>query len=168
MKTILFLRHGKSDWNARFGRDHERPINERGRTDARRMGRFLAEIECLPDRILSSSAVRARTTLEYAREEGDWEEISTEITSALYEASPADVLALVQEQEDTFERLLLVGHEPTWSTMVGKLVGEAGVRITTATVARVDFRVGQWKQVAFGSGELQWLVTPKLLRDHAE
>lgn len=164
MKTLIFFRHGKSDWNAAFERDHDRPINKRGRTDAKRMGRFLAEIDFLPDRIVSSSAVRARTTMEHASEEGGWGDVPTEITDRLYEASPAQVLDVIRAQDEDCRRLLLVGHEPTWSTVVGRLIGEAGVRVSTATMVRVDVRGPRWSDVDFGRGELRWLVPPKLLR----
>lgn len=164
MKSLLFLRHAKSDWNASFGHDHERPINKRGRGDARRIGRFLAEIDYFPDRILSSSAVRARTTLEHAVEEGGWGEIDTKITDELYEASILDVLELIRIQNDACSRLLLVGHEPTWSTMVARLIGSAHVRVSTATLARVDVKVPRWADVDFERGELRWLVPAKLLR----
>ena len=168
MKTLIFFRHGKSDWNAAFEHDHDRPINKRGRTDAKRMGRFLAEINFLPDRIISSSAVRARTTMDQAREEGGWGHIPTEVTNRLYEASPEQVLDVIRAQEEDYSRLLLVGHEPTWSTMVGRLVGEAGVRVATGTMVRVDVRAPRWSDVGFGRGELRWLVPPKLLRNTAE
>ena len=71
MKTLIFFRHGKSDWNAGVGEDYLRPVNKRGKKDARRMGRFLAEIGGVPDRIISSTAIRARTTMEIAREAGE-------------------------------------------------------------------------------------------------
>ena len=164
MKSIVFFRHAKSDWNAAFDSDHGRPINKRGHRDARRMGRFLAEIDFLPDRIVSSTARRARTTLERAVEEGSWGEISTDLSDALYDASLPDVIDVIQNQSEQFSRLLLVGHEPTWSSMVGRLVGNGSVRISTATMARVDLSVPTWKHVDFGRGELRWLVPPKLLR----
>ena len=164
MKSIIFFRHAKSDWNASFGSDHERPINKRGHKDARRMGRFLADIDFLPDRIVSSTAVRARTTLEEAAEEGSWGDISTELTDALYEASLPDVIHVIQHQPEEYGRLLLVGHEPTWSSMVGRLTGNANVKVSTATMARVDVNVPTWHHVEFGRAVLRWLVPPKLLR----
>lgn len=163
MKTIIFFRHAKSDWEAGFQRDHERPINKRGRRDARRMGRFLAGLDFLPDRIVSSTAVRARTTLEHAVEEGSWADISTELTDELYEATPATVLEVIRAQDDQFSRLLLVGHEPTWSTLAGRLIGSGNVRVTTATMVRVDVGVSRWADVDVDIGELRWLVPPKLL-----
>jgi phosphohistidine phosphatase len=164
MKTLLFFRHAKSDWNAAFGHDHERPINKRGRRDARIMGRFLSEIGDLPDRIVTSSAVRACSTLELAMDEGEWGDIPVEKTDRLYEASEDDVLHVIREQPDACDCLMLVGHEPTWSSMLGRLSGKANVRVSTATMARIDFDVPSWKAVAFGRGQFCWLVPPKLHR----
>jgi phosphohistidine phosphatase len=163
MKTVIFFRHGKSDWNSAFGHDHERPLNKRGRKAARRMGRFLDRIEQLPDRIISSSATRARMTFEQAAQKGDWGDIPVEITDDLYEASPADVLSVIQSISDGSERILLVGHEPTFSDTVGRLIGSANVRMPTAAMACIEIEVDHWPDVGFGSGQLRWLVGPKLL-----
>ena len=42
MKRLLVFRHGKSDWDADYGVDFERPLALRGQKAARTMGRFLA------------------------------------------------------------------------------------------------------------------------------
>ena len=63
MKILLILRHAKSSWDHPGLRDHDRPLNPRGRRDAPRMGRFLVERDLVPERIVSSTAVRARTTV---------------------------------------------------------------------------------------------------------
>ena len=163
-KSVIFFRHGKSDWNAAFGSDHERPINQRGHRDSLRMGRFLADAENVPDRVVTSSALRARQTLERAVEGGKWGEVSTRVTDDLYEASPEAVLSVIRMQDNTLERLLLVGHEPTWSSMISLFIGGGAVKVSTATMARIDFMVPRWKDVAFGRGTLRWFVPPKLLR----
>lgn len=162
-RSLIIFRHGKSDWDAAFGSDHERPINKRGRRDSERMGRFLADVGDVPDRIVTSSALRARETLEHAVRGGDWGDVSTLVTDDLYEATPAAVLAIIQSQEDAVRRLLLVGHEPTWSHLVGLFVGGASVKMSTATMARIDFQVPMWSAVAFGQGTLRWIVPPKSL-----
>ncbi len=165
MKTLLLFRHAKSDWSAAYGSDHERPINERGRNDARLMGRFLAKINTLPDKVIVSSAVRARSTLELAMEAGEWDHPPVEITERLYEATTDDVLEVIQSQNGKFNRLLLVGHEPTWSSAIGRFIGHGRVRVSTAAMARIDFAAPSWDNITFGGkGELRWLVSPKLLR----
>ena len=72
MKSVLFLRHGKSDWDAPFDHDHERPLAKRGRKAARLVGQYLAHIDFVPDGIVSSTALRARDTVALASESGSW------------------------------------------------------------------------------------------------
>ena len=62
MKTLLILRHAKSSWNYTDLSDYDRPLNARGKQDAPRMGEHLREQGLIPDRILTSSAKRAKKT----------------------------------------------------------------------------------------------------------
>ena len=67
MKKIYILRHAKSSWKDEGLPDHDRPLNKRGKRDAPRMGRLLAEEGLVPDLIVSSTAKRAhKTTTEVA------------------------------------------------------------------------------------------------------
>lgn len=162
MKTLLFLRHGKSDWDADFEDDHERPLNKRGRKAAKRMGRFLAESGTLPDRVVTSTAVRAQSTVDLFLEAGGIE-APVRATRALYLAGPNDLLREIRAEEDAADVLLLVGHQPGWGETVGRMIGEAAVHFPTAALARVDVDVESWTEMAFGRGELVWLVPPKAL-----
>jgi phosphohistidine phosphatase len=65
--------------------------------------------------------------------------------------------------DSSIDRVLLAGHEPNWSLLLGGLVGGATVKFPTAAMARVDMDVTSWSKVEFGGGSLIWLVTPKLL-----
>ncbi len=163
MKTLLFLRHGKSDWDADYQHDHDRPLAKRGVKAARKMGRFMAGAGLVPGAAVTSSAVRARRTLEVAREAGGWTEVPVRVTDDLYDVFPGDVLEVVRREPEATEVLLLVGHEPTWSETISALIGGGQVRYPTAALARVDLDVGAWQNVAFGLGQLQLLLPPKLL-----
>ena len=68
----------------------------------------------------------------------------------------------LRETEERFESLLIVGHEPFCSRVVGELCGGASVRFKPACIARVDLAVRDWSDVAHDRGELRWLVTPKM------
>lgn len=162
VKQLIVFRHGKSDWDAGSGSDHERPLNKRGRESAERMGRFLARVDQRPERVLTSSAVRARVTIELAAAAGDWK-CPVVVTDALYGASPASVLGLVSECDDAIERLLLAGHEPTWSDLVANLTDGTPPVFPTAAMACLHFRAREWQDVTSGLGQMAWLVTPKLL-----
>jgi phosphohistidine phosphatase len=162
LKHLYLLRHGKSDWGADHEGDHERPLAKRGRRAAEVVGRFLADLEQVPDEVLSSSAVRARTTAELSATAGGWK-TPIRVLPELYEATPDTLLAEIRRQGEKHSRLLLVGHEPVWSETAGLLVGRAQIKMVTATLARIDFGVDRWSEVDFGRGLLCWLVTPKLL-----
>jgi phosphohistidine phosphatase len=161
MKSLILLRHGKSDWEAGDGRDHERPVASRGKAAARTMGRFLSLAGQAPDSVVASSAVRARTTVELAAEAGQWK-APTRITRALYEATAFQVLEEIRAEPAATCCLLLAGHEPTWSELTGLLIGGGAVHFPTACMARIDFDVEAWKDVEYGKGALVWLIPPKL------
>jgi phosphohistidine phosphatase len=160
-KHLIFFRHGKSDWNADFSRDHERPVAERGRMAAKTMGQLLAAMDRVPDLAITSSAVRARTTLELASQAGQWT-CPMVVTDDLYEASIEQVLAVIQQQPNSCQSLMLVGHEPTWSDTIHYLIGGGTVRVPTAALVGVEFEVSSWAQVEHGRGTLLWLLPAKL------
>lgn len=166
MKTILLLRHGKSDWDADYAGDHERPLADRGQKGARKMGRFITTARVVPDRALTSSAVRARETLATAAEAGGWLG-PARVSDALYEATPEAVLDEIRKEPDDADTLVVVGHEPTWSRLVSLLIGGGHVEMRTAAVARIDVEVEQWADVQAGRGALAFLLPPGALRPGA-
>jgi len=163
MKTILVLRHGKSSWESGSDSDHERPLAERGREAAEIVGRLLAGIGQVPDRVLTSSAVRARETIELAAHAGGWS-CPVKVVSDFYGASTSTVLARLREEDDDASSVLLAGHEPTWSSLVSELVGGGALRFPTAGLARVDLPIDGWRELQAGRGMLVWFVVPRLIK----
>ena len=163
MKTVLFFRHGKSDWDADYDYDHNRPLAKRGRKAARAMGQWLAEKGPLPDSIVCSTAKRARQTLKRARKAGAWE-ASVRYTSDLYGAYPTTLLETMQGEPDTTSVLMLIGHEPTWSETIERLASVEIDHFPTAAMARIDLPFTTWREAAFGQGTLIWLQKPRELR----
>ena len=100
MPGLLLFRHAKSDRAGFSGDDFDRPLNKRGVSDARRMGGLLAGADQIPDRVLCSTALRARTTLELAMASGGWHS-SVCHEESLYLAGPETLRRhLVGLQED--------------------------------------------------------------------
>jgi phosphohistidine phosphatase len=64
MKDLLLLRHAKSSWEDSELSDFERALNARGKRDATRIGKLILEEGLTPHCIISSSAVRARSTAD--------------------------------------------------------------------------------------------------------
>jgi phosphohistidine phosphatase len=164
MADLLVMRHAKSDWGADYGNDHQRPLAPRGIKAARRIGRFLSAVGLVPGRVLCSSARRATTTVELAAEAGGWR-CPIEIESGLYHASPGAVIEAIASAADGVDGpLLVIGHQPTMSEVVGLLIGGAEVRMPTAAVACLGNETECWQVIDGGCAELRWLVNPRLLR----
>ncbi|WP_419163467.1 SixA phosphatase family protein [Candidatus Palauibacter sp.] len=162
MKTLLILRHAKSSWDHPRLSDHDRPLNGRGNRDAPRMGRLLVDRDLVPERIVSSTAVRARSTAELAAAEFD-REVEIETTRRLYLASPDSYVEVVETMGETAERLMVVGHNPGISALVMGLTGEVEF-MPTAALAVVDLDIGDWADL--GSAERGRLIAfwrPKAL-----
>jgi phosphohistidine phosphatase len=166
-KTILLLRHGKSDWQASYTSDHQRPLAARGIAASRTVGEWLTRVGMAPDLALTSDAVRARTTVELAADAGGWT-CPIELAPEFYSAQGTDLVRALNAVDDSIEKVLLAGHEPTWSHTVAMLAGGGRVRFPTSAVACLRY-YGPWRMLAAGRCEIKWLVTPKLLaRDRKE
>lgn len=164
MKRLILMRHAKSDWDAAYASDRDRPLNERGAAAARHMGTLLTRAGEVPDKILSSPALRARTTAELAAAAGGWE-AAIEICDELYGAAPGEVVGTIHGKGRGSQRLLVVGHEPTTSHTVSVLCG-GRVRVSTATAVGLDLGADDWKRLEPGSATLAYLLPPRLFTKH--
>jgi phosphohistidine phosphatase len=166
VKRLLIMRHAKSDWNAGARRDHERPLNRRGRNAAALMGRLLTQIDEVPDLVVTSSAMRARTTAEIAAEAGGWR-APVQVSEELYDTTPGEAVGQIGATPDEVERLMLVGHQPTWGGLVHRLTG-ATVQMKTATVAVIDLYLGtSWDVDEPVIGEIVTVLQPRHFADAA-
>lgn len=163
MKTLLLLRHAKSSWKFRELADHDRPLNRRGRRDAPRMGELLRERGLIPDRVLSSTAVRALTTARLCAEAAGFSG-EVEPVGDLYGAGPSGYLDAVRGLPAETRCALLVGHNPTMASLVAQLGGESHVVFPTAALACFELAVDSWRDLDAGSGaRLAGLWRPKEL-----
>src|SRR4051812_38668436 len=102
MKTLLILRHAKSNWDYPDLSDFERPLNSRGMEAAPVMGNVIYKHRFKPDLIISSPAKRAKQTAILIKETA---EISSSIKyeEKIYEASPLNLMNITSEIDDKHE-----------------------------------------------------------------
>ncbi|CAN5479893.1 histidine phosphatase family protein [soil metagenome] len=162
-RKLLLLRHGKSDWATAGQRDWDRPLTARGERAAKVIGGFLKRIECVPDRIVASGAVRAKETARGVARSAGFKEYSIVTTDRLYEASPRDLLDVIQQTDESVRTLLLVGHEPGWSATASALVGGGSLRFPTCALACIELPLPSWENTRMSSGQLLWFVIPRML-----
>lgn len=149
MKTVLIMRHAKSDWSE-DAPDHERTLNTRGQHDAPRMGRFLSAQNIAVDAVYASTAVRARNTAEAVRVAAQWE-VPFQTLKALYLASVSNWIDVLGATDDSVETLLAIGHNPGASDLVNQLTGET-VAMPTSAIALVELDIEKWEDIAGLSG----------------
>lgn len=162
MKTLLLLRHGKSNWHADYGRDHERPLAPRGRKAARAMGEWLSGKGPHPELIVCSTAVRARQTCAELLKTASFAP-PVLFDRGLYHAHVTAVQDLVRATGEHCSAVMLVGHEPTSSETVEWFAGRAPDHFPTAAIASISFADMPWHSVARGTGCLDWLQKPREL-----
>ncbi|WP_299536721.1 histidine phosphatase family protein [uncultured Streptomyces sp.] len=164
-RRIVLLRHAKAEWSQ--ASDHERPLAERGRTEAPVAGSRLAQIGFDFDLALCSTATRTRETWKLAVHEFA-ERPRTVYEERLYEASLGELIALFNETPDDVRNLLVVGHNPGMHGAADALAGPSDGALLarmrkdgfpTASFAVLEFP-GAWKDVEHGSGKLVSYWTP--------
>jgi phosphohistidine phosphatase len=171
MKTILLLRHAKSDWGNPGLSDFDRPLAKRGLKDAPRMGEVLALFDCVPDEILSSPALRAKQTIEMVAEACGYKK-SIQWADSFYGGTSEDLLVALQRLPNSVERVMLVGHNPTMEETAATLLSapldewrdEWSISIPTAGLVCLDADITDWADLAPGDAILRWLLIPKLVK----
>lgn len=162
MKVLLLLRHAKSSWKNPELPDHDRPLNNRGKKDAPRMGKVLVKEGLVPGIIISSPAIRARTTAEKVAKSSNYEG-KIAIESSLYGGGYEAYLDVLRHQPDTYQTVLMVGHNPDIETLLQTLTGNE-IRMSTCSIALVNIHVDKWVNLTDGiKAELGKVWRPKEL-----
>jgi phosphohistidine phosphatase len=175
MRRLMLLRHAKTENDAPSGRDKDRRLDNRGRTDAAEIGGWIGRHPPFPDLVLVSHAIRAHQTWEIAWEamKDSGPEPQVELTPELYGAGPSQLLHIIRTASEVDpRRLMLVGHNPGMHELALALAGSgdgAGRKalahnLPTSGLAVFDFAVDDWGDVAFRRGRLVLFVSPKLLK----
>ena len=146
MKRLLVLRHAKSSWADSSLDDWQRPLNDRGRREAPRVGGWLRDRSLVPDLIVTSDAVRAReTAAALATAAAYTREIVVE--PSLYHATPADAIAVLKGiAHQTARTVLIVGHNPGLEDLVSRLSGQHHNLVTAAIVA-LGVPIDRWSEL---------------------
>ncbi|MFI9650255.1 SixA phosphatase family protein [Streptomyces sp. NPDC052040] len=164
-RRIVLLRHAKADWPQVA--DHERPLADRGRKDAPVAGRKLADTGIPFDLALCSTATRTRETWKLAVQELPHRP-KTAYEERIYDASPGELIALLNETPDDVRNVVLIGHNPgihgLTEVLSGSAEAEARERLERRGFPAAAFAVlsfdGSWKSLEPGTATLADYWTP--------
>ena len=162
MKTLYLMRHAKSSWSFDDLSDRERPLNDRGRDDAPRIGQALAKRHITPSLIVSSPAVRALSTAVLVAREVNYPHDKIQVEPALYEADLDTVVAVIRELPDEANSVLLTGHNPTFTDVSNYLSpSPLSGELPTAGLMCLRFLVDHWAEIAPANAEFYFYEYPK-------
>jgi phosphohistidine phosphatase len=163
-RTLLLLRHAKSDYPTGVA-DHERPLAARGEREAGLAGDWLRSNAPTVDAVLCSTATRTRETLARTRIDAP-----VEYLDRLYDATPGAVIAEINRVDSTVKTLLVVGHEPTMSSLALGLASADGSNSTAAERISTKFPTsaiavlrtgGPWDQLTLSGATLVGFHVPR-------
>ncbi|WAJ43966.1 histidine phosphatase family protein [Mycobacterium sp. Aquia_216] len=163
-RTLLLMRHAKSGYPPGVV-DHDRPLAPRGIREAGLGGDWLRARQPDIDAVLCSTATRTRETLANAGIDAP-----VQYRQQLYDTTPGTVIDEINQVPDTVDTLLVVGHEPTMSSLAIGLAGDDGT--DTAAIERISEKfptsaiavlrvTGDWKDLQLGRAALTGFHVPR-------
>ena len=162
MKTLYIARHAKSDWSTGAGSDFDRPLNERGRRDAPKMGTFLRENGAIPELILTSPAVRALTTARFLADVPGAAQIPLAVVNSLYMTDAPDTLEIIGKVKNSVQSLMIVGHNPTQTILTNYLTDAMIDNVPTCGVVVIEFPLAaSWEEISGSAGNMKHFFYPK-------
>jgi phosphohistidine phosphatase len=163
MRTLLILRHGKAA-QEEDGVDRDRPLTKRGKHASELIGHLLRDDDLVPDRIISSSALRARDTARRVAAAAKFGGVIDELDE-LYLAEPEAYIMALKERAGDAERVLVVGHNPGLEALALILTSEP-VSLPTAGLVECALPIASFSELTLEvRGKLRMLRRPKDLDD---
>ncbi|MDH3549744.1 MAG: histidine phosphatase family protein [Gammaproteobacteria bacterium] len=144
MKILTIVRHAKSSWKDTSLSDRKRPLNTRGERDAPVMGRRIHEHGIRPSLIITSPAKRAWKTAKIIAREIHYPLEFLQREDGLYLASLNEILDTIVAQDNGFNNLMIVGHNPGLTDFANFLVPGLTNNLPTAGVVSVEIDQDDW------------------------
>lgn len=153
------IRHAKSSWKDLSLDDFDRPLNKRGQRDAPFMGKVLKKLHVQPDIILSSPALRAKTTAEIIAKKVKYVDEILFIDD-IYEASAITLHRVLTKIDDEKGTAFLFAHNPALNELVEEYVG-VNENIPTCGVVGIEFDARSWSEISELNAKLISFDYPK-------
>jgi phosphohistidine phosphatase len=163
MKTLVILRHAKSEEKPSGQSDKLRELSREGVKGAIKIGTFLKKQNILIDAILSSSAARTFTTATIVADGIGFNSKQIIQLDELYSASLKGLVEFVHSISDDFSSVILVGHNPHLSYLAEYLAGTEIEPFEPGGLAILSFDESSWKDLSQKSGALLHFTSPDAL-----
>lgn len=146
MKKLFLIRHAKSSWKDDSLSDFERPLNKRGKSNAPFMGDKLKDANILPDIIISSPAIRAKSTAEIIAKKLKYSK-KIVYQKEIYEIGESAINKILKKLDDKNSVAFLFGHNPDLNILAEEY-GGFDENIPTCGVVELSFDCERWRDIS--------------------
>lgn len=164
MKTIVLIRHAKSSWSNFEIPDIERPLNERGKKNAGEMALRLFKKNILIEAILSSPAVRARSTAEYFANEYQIDSKDIIIVPELYMANSAAFIQAIRHAPPGVDIIAVFSHNNGITEFANTLTHVRIDHMPTCSMFAITTDIRSWDDFSQENNRFLFFDYPKNVR----
>jgi len=167
MKTLYIARHAKSSWDDLSLSDHNRGLLPVGEKRTRKIAKWLKKQDIIPDKIISSTAVRAYETARILAKGMGYPEEKIEKQRALYNSDAEDVLQTLYALPDEIKTVMVIGHNPAFTNLVNFFLerDKQLYNLPTSAVTAINFDTTHWNEINLAKYKVEFLITPKMLKE---
>ncbi|MDI1313354.1 histidine phosphatase family protein [Prosthecobacter sp.] len=174
MKYLTIVRHAKSSWAEPGCMDHDRPLNERGKKATPAVATFLHRTYFAgngtpallppPDRLITSTALRALTTAQMMLETLALPPEKLQLDSKLYLAEAGRILEVMRDFDESWRHVMIFGHNPGMHDFADRILARANIpKMPTCTAVIMAFPHEYWGLADWHEAQLIGYITPKAL-----
>lgn len=155
MKQLFLLRHGEAGFSEES--DFDRSLTEKGIASLRRMGQVLKERSLAIDLAYCSPARRTQETSTVLQKHVVIKEHI--FVQEIYDADLNFLLNLLSKIPFSVNSCILIGHNPTISSLMAHLTQENFIRLEPGMFAEISLSIDNWDVLGFGTGTLEEIVS---------
>jgi len=155
MKKLLLIRHAQAGPHSQ--NDFDRPLTNHGVNQANKVAIKLQRLKLIPGYLLSSPAKRTHATTDIISK------ILTITNNAfddrIYDASTQTLIKVINQIDNEYNFVALVGHNPGVSQLIFELTGDYRDMPTAAAVL-ISFETDDWQLIHSNTGTVSQYIMP--------
>ena len=161
MKTLILVRHAKSDWGNPGLDDFDRPLNERGKKDAPVMAQRLLDKKIKIDVFIASPAKRAAKTAKIFAETFKQKKDDIIFKEKLYLAEPSAIFSVIADADNDFKTVAVFSHNYGITDFANQLTDARIDNIPTCGVFAIKIHSDTWSDFREAKKEFWFFDYPK-------
>lgn len=163
-KSLYILRHAEAEDTSFSGKDYDRLLTEKGIKDADTLGQYCSSLGMSPDKVISSSAPRARRTAEIVTGHLGIATEEIELEHSLYDGGVEAYWEALRSLDDDVSSVLICGHNPDLTYLLHQVVDPTTESMKKCDLACVSLPIGSWRELRLKVGSMTDYITKSKAR----